>query len=78
MATSTTTIKVDGMSCAGCTRKLIRRFGDLPGVTGINVNLQAGLARVKFNADEVGHDALLKVIHDAGFKGQIPEANAPA
>jgi Cu+-exporting ATPase len=75
---ATTTIKVDGMSCAGCVRKLIRRFGDLPGVTGINVHLKAGLAQVKFNADEVGHEALLKVVHDAGFKGQIPEAAVPA
>ncbi|MDR2092004.1 MAG: heavy-metal-associated domain-containing protein [Azoarcus sp.] len=75
---ATTTIKVDGMSCAGCTRKLIRRFGKQPGVTGISVNLKAGLAQVKFNADEVGHDALLKVVHDAGFKGRIPEKAAPA
>jgi copper chaperone CopZ len=75
---ATTTIKVDGMSCAGCTRKLIRRFGGQPGVTGISVNLKAGLAQVKFNADEVDHDALLKVVHDAGFKGQIPGKTAPA
>ncbi|MDR2366491.1 MAG: heavy-metal-associated domain-containing protein [Zoogloeaceae bacterium] len=74
---ATTNIKVDGMSCAGCVRKLIRRFGGQPGVTGIRVDRKAGLAQVKFNENEVGHDALLKVVQEAGFKGQIPET-APA
>ncbi|MDR0673418.1 MAG: heavy-metal-associated domain-containing protein [Zoogloeaceae bacterium] len=73
---ATTTIEVDGMSCAGCSRKLIRRFGGLSGVTGIRVDLKAGLAQVKFNAEEVGHEALLKVIHDAGFKGKIASRQA--
>jgi copper chaperone CopZ len=69
---ATTTIKVDGMSCAGCSRKLIRRFGDLPGVTKAEVELASGLAQVEFDAAKVGHEALLTVIRDAGFGARIP------
>ena len=71
---TTTTIKVDGMSCGGCSSRVGRLLTELPGVTNASVELSSGLARVEFDDTQVGHEALLTVIRDAGFGARIPEA----
>jgi copper chaperone len=69
---TTTTIKVDGMSCGGCSSRVGRLLKELPGVTNAEVELSSGLARVEFDDAQVGQDALLTVIRDAGFGARIP------
>ncbi|MDR0673419.1 MAG: heavy-metal-associated domain-containing protein [Zoogloeaceae bacterium] len=71
---TTTTIKVDGMSCGGCSSRVGKLLAELPGVAQADVERSSGLARVEFDAAKVGHEALLTVIRDAGFGASIPEA----
>jgi copper chaperone CopZ len=68
---ATTTIKVDGMSCAGCSSRVGRLLLELSGVTKADVELASGLAQVEFDAGKVNHEALLTVIRDAGFGARI-------
>ncbi|MDR2091773.1 MAG: heavy-metal-associated domain-containing protein [Azoarcus sp.] len=69
---TTTTIKVDGMSCGGCSSRVGKLLTELPGVTKADVELSSGLAQVEFDASQVNHEALLTVIRDAGFGARIP------
>ena len=75
--TTTTTIKVDGMSCGGCSSRVGRLLSELSGVTRAEVDLASGLAQVEFDAGKLGHEALLTVIRDAGFEARITEAALP-
>jgi copper chaperone CopZ len=74
---TSTTIKVDGMSCSGCSSQVGRLLSELPGVTKADVELASGLAQVEFDAGKVDHEALLTVIRDAGFGARISAAGIP-
>lgn len=64
----TTTIKVSGMSCGGCSGRLTRVLSELPGVASAEVSLQPGQARVAFDAARVTREALCAAIDEAGFE----------
>jgi copper chaperone len=74
---TTATIKVDGMSCGGCSSRVGTLLKELPGVTKADVELASGLAQVEFDAAKVDHQALLTVIRDAGFGARISAAGIP-
>jgi copper chaperone CopZ len=71
---TSTRIKVDGMSCGGCSSKVGRLLTELPGVIQAEVDLASGLAQVEFDDGKLGQDALLKVIRDAGFEARVVKA----
>jgi copper chaperone len=64
----TTTIKVDGMSCGGCTASVTKVLTELPGVVRVEVVLEPGQATVEFDAALVSRAALCAAIDDAGFE----------
>jgi copper chaperone len=64
----TTTIKVDGMSCGGCTASVTKVLAELPGVAKVEVTLSPGQATVEFDAAQVQRAALCAAIADAGFE----------
>jgi copper chaperone len=64
----TTTIKVDGMSCGGCTASVTKVLSELPGVARVEVTLTPGQATVEFDAGQVDRAALCAAIEDAGFE----------
>ncbi len=64
----TTTIKVDGMTCGGCSGSVTRVLSELPGVAKAEVTLEPGQAIVDFNPAEVTREALCAAIDDAGFE----------
>lgn len=39
---STTTLKITGMTCGHCVSSVTEELSELPGVTGVDVDLQAG------------------------------------
>jgi copper chaperone len=69
---TSTTIKVDGMSCGGCSSRVNRLLSEYPGVTKASVELKPGLAQVEFDDAQVNLEALLTIIRDAGFQASLP------
>ena len=60
-------IKVGGMSCQGCVRNVTGVLTAIPGVDAVDVSLEAGEARVAYDAQQVGAERLRAAIEDAGF-----------
>jgi len=66
----TTTIKVSGMSCGGCTASVTKVLSETPGVAKAEVTLTPGQAVVEFDAGTVKREALCAAIEDAGFEAE--------
>lgn len=66
----TTTIKITGMSCGGCTASVTKVLTETPGVAKAEVVLEPGQARVEFDAARVTRAALCAAIDDAGFEAE--------
>ena len=64
----TTTIKVTGMTCGGCSGSVTRVLSELPGVAKAAVTLDPGQAVVDFDPAQVSREALCAAIDDAGFE----------
>ncbi|MFF0541545.1 heavy-metal-associated domain-containing protein [Nocardia thailandica] len=63
---STTTLTVTGMTCGCCAGKVRSKVGDLPGVTAVDVDVDAGLVTVTAAATP-SREALATAIDAAGF-----------
>lgn len=66
----TTTIKIDGMSCGGCTASVTKVLSETAGVANAQVQLTPGQATVEFDPARVTREALCAAIDDAGFEAQ--------
>ncbi len=65
-----TVIKIGGMSCQGCVKNITSVLNAMAGVGSAEVSLDAGEARVGFDAALVSRDALVNAIEDAGFDAE--------
>lgn len=65
--TSTTTYRVEGMSCEHCVRAVTAEVGGLEGVTAVDVDLAAGEVTVTSEAplDEL---AVRAAVDEAGYE----------
>ena len=63
-------IRVGGMSCQGCVRNVTGVLLAVPGVTSVEVSLEAGEARVEFDPAQAGMAAFRSAIEDAGFDAE--------
>jgi copper chaperone len=59
-----TTLKIAGMTCQHCVRAATQALEAIPGVTGVEVDLASGLARVEGEA-ELG--TLIAAVQAAGY-----------
>ena len=66
----TSVIKVGGMSCQGCVRSVTSVLQALPGVSGAEVSLERGEARVEHDADKVGLVEIKRAVVEAGFEAE--------
>lgn len=66
----TTTIKITGMSCVGCTSSVTKVLSETPGVARAEVSLTPGQAVVEFDPASVSRAALCAAIDDAGFEAE--------
>ncbi|MFS3127633.1 heavy metal translocating P-type ATPase [Nocardioides sp. Bht2] len=69
-------LAITGMTCASCANRIERKLNKLDGVTA-TVNYATEKAKVHF-ADEVGTDALLQAVADAGYAAKLPESKRAA
>jgi copper chaperone len=63
----TVTLKVEGMSCSHCVNAITKSVGELAGVEGVNVSLEAGTTEVKYDAGLISLDKIKAVIEDQGY-----------
>lgn len=63
----TTTIAVSGMTCMGCVASVKRVLDGIAGVSGADVTLQPGQARVSYDPARASLQAIKDAISDAGY-----------
>jgi P-type Cu+ transporter len=72
-ATSTTcTIPVSGMHCAGCSSRVQQALESTPGVSAANVNLMTNSATVDFDPSAVTPKRLVEAIRETGYGAELP------
>lgn len=66
---STTTFRVDGMTCGHCVRAVTEELTALPGVTGVDVDLvEGGSSPVTVTSDAPLDDAAVAAaVEEAGY-----------
>ena len=71
---------ISGMTCQNCVRHVTRALSALPGVTGVNVNLEKGSATVE-SSSPLPFDQVRTAVAEAGYEaseGSDPAALRPA
>ena len=65
---ASTTIPIEGMTCASCAQAVEKELVRLPGVTFASVNLATEKASVRYRPDETGQRKIREAIQRAGYK----------
>jgi Cu+-exporting ATPase len=60
------TVKIEGMSCAHCARRVEKALGAIPGVSAV-VHLESGTAELSSDG-EIDFSAIERAVADAGYK----------
>lgn len=60
-------LKINGMMCMMCRKHVLEALEAMPGVTAVDVNLEAGTAKVDADRD-IPQAEFKKVIEDAGYE----------
>lgn len=68
---SQTTIKIEGMTCAGCAANVESALKQQPGVKSVSVTLESGQAIVSFDSSQVIAAQLVEAINKLGYKASI-------
>ncbi|MGS2647374.1 MULTISPECIES: cation transporter [unclassified Streptosporangium] len=63
---STTTYTVTGMTCGHCVSSVKEEVGEVPGVTGVDVDLETG--RVDVSGDSFDDAAVRAAVKEAGYE----------
>ena len=64
----TITLKVEGMACEHCVRAVKNAAGTLSGVSGITVDLAAGLVTVEYDPAQTPLDGIKAAIEEEGYE----------
>ncbi|MBR1452554.1 MAG: heavy-metal-associated domain-containing protein [Candidatus Methanomethylophilaceae archaeon] len=64
-----TTLKIEGMMCEGCVKKVDDKLSALDKVSKVDVNLKAGKATVEH--DGATDEELISAVVDAGFRANV-------
>ena len=73
---STTTLEVQGMTCAACVGRVERALSKVPGVEKATVNLATERATIK-HADAATIAALTEAVRDAGYDAAVTAPDKP-
>jgi copper chaperone len=63
---STTTITVTGMTCGHCASSVREEIGEIPGVTGVHVDLESGRVDIESNT-AIDSSAIATAVDEAGY-----------
>ena len=70
-----TTLKVDGMSCNHCKKRVEKALQALDGVHEAVVDLEAGTAEVKYDESKVSRGGLIGAVAAAGYRAELTPRN---
>jgi copper chaperone len=62
------TLNVQGMSCEHCRMAVTRAVSAVPGVAGVEVNLEEGSVKVSYDEARVPLDSLRRAIANEGYE----------
>ncbi|KXS93833.1 hypothetical protein AC578_8214 [Pseudocercospora eumusae] len=74
---TTTTLKVEGMTCGACTSSVESAFKDVDGVGSVSVSLVMERAVVTHDAEKVSAAAIRGMIEDRGFDAEVLSSDTP-
>lgn len=61
-------IKIEGMHCEGCSKRLTKVLSNVEGVTTVEVSLENKLAHIEYDEAIAKLEDFYEVIEDAGFE----------
>lgn len=70
-------LSITGMTCGSCVRHVTSALVELEGVSGAQVNLQAGRARVSYDPSAATPEQMLAAVEEAGYHASLMAAAAP-
>lgn len=73
--TKTVRIPIEGMSCSACVARIKAGVAELDGVSGVEVDLAARNARVRFVGSRVSAERIVAKINELGYRAG-PAVNA--
>jgi copper chaperone CopZ len=65
--TATTTLKAPDIECGGCANAIKKAVGALPGVSGVDVDVETKVVTVTHDAQAAPRAAIENVLDRAGF-----------
>lgn len=74
---TTTTLKVEGMTCGACTSAVEAGFKDVVGVGSVSVSLVMERAVVMHDASIISAQEVKEIIEDRGFDAEVLSSDAP-
>ncbi|KAM3424974.1 hypothetical protein BST61_g6945 [Cercospora zeina] len=77
MHVTTTTLRVEGMTCGACTSAVESGLKDVDGVGSVSVSLVMERAVVAHDADKIGAEQIREIIDDRGFDATVISSDAP-
>jgi len=74
---TTTTLKVEGMTCGACTSSVEAGFRDVEGVGNVSISLVMERAVVTHDAEKINAQQLRDIIEDRGFDAEVLSSDRP-
>ncbi len=69
------TLKITGMSCAGCSNHIHAALSKTTGIISDDVKYPGDIATVKYDASKISEKEIIAVIENAGYKAEIVKQN---
>lgn len=67
----TVTLKITGMSCAGCANHIHTALSKTDGVVSDEVKYPGDVAIIKYDASKISVEQIIKVIEKTGYKAEV-------
>lgn len=67
----TVTLKITGMSCAGCASHIHTALSKTEGVISDEVKYPGDIATVKYDASKISEKEIITVIENTGYKAEV-------
>jgi copper chaperone CopZ len=67
----TVTLKITGLSCAGCANSIHTALSRIDGVISDEVKYPGDIAVIKYDASKISEKEIIAVIEKTGFKAEV-------
>jgi len=74
VSSSNTLLKVQGMTCGNCARKVSTAIQSVTGVRSVDVDVDAQLARIRWHDATANVAAVIRSVQSAGYQAEVVQA----